>query len=174
MGLLLFSTVVKNKEEINHHNSEIILQNRLQKHQKTSNFIQNDKHKNSPIESGIQYQKLAEAANACYLLLQDIKSEIRIGSKNPDNLLYVCYLVRNEILDRIEKYRWSLNTPIIVPMMPGENKNLSVVLNILTQNINSCAENISYYEECHEILNKEDFYYDFEHRVPPHAKSIFK
>ena len=82
-------------------------------------------------------------------------------------------MVRSEILDRIEKFRGNLNTPIVVPMMPGENKTLQVVMNILTQNINTCAENISYYDECHEILRKDDFYYDFERKVPPHARSNF-
>lgn len=125
-------------------------------------------------ENGIQYQKLAESINGCYLMLQDIKNEIRIGNENPDHLFYVCYLVRGEILDRIDKYKWNLNTPIIVPMMPGENKTLQIVLNILKQNINSCAQNISYYNECHEILRKDDFYFYFESGIPPNAKSNFQ
>ncbi len=177
IGLLLFTTVLKNKEEEdNNLNSEVISGSYSAKpinEQKTTySTVQNKIPKNN-MESGIQYQKLAETANGCYLLLQDIKSEIRTGNEKPDHLLYVCYLVRSEILDRIEKFRWNLNTPIVVPMMPGENKTLQVVMNILTQNINTCAENISYYDECHEILRKDDFYYDFERKVPPHARSNF-
>lgn len=175
IGLLLFTTVIKNKKEED-NNLNVISQSYSAKpsydQKNTYSPLQNEKPTNH-MESGIQYQKLAETANGCYMLLQDIKGEVREGNKKPDHLLYVCYLVRSEILDRIEKFKWNLNTPIVVPMIPGENKTLKVVMNVLTQNINNCAENISYYDECCEILRKDDFFYDFESRVPPHARSNF-
>lgn len=174
IGLLLFTTVIKNKKE-DDNNLNVISQSYSAKpsyNQKNTSPLQNEEPTNH-IESGIQYQKLAETANGCYLLLQDIKGEIIAGNEKPDHLLYVCYLVRSEILDRIEKFKWNFNTPIVVPMIPEENKTLKVVLNILTQNITICAKKISYNEECQGILSKDEFFYDFESKVPPHARSNF-
>lgn len=171
-GLLLLTTLLKTKVE----NTENLKSRMMTGKDSENHSVEKEPEKkpikalNINIENGIQYQKLAENAQGCYLLLQDVKTAISSGNNQPDHLLYSCYLMRNEILDRIEKYNWSLNTPIIVPMIPGQNKTLNIVLNILNQNINTCAKNISYNEECQEILNREEFYYEFESRIPPQAK----
>ena len=170
IALLFLTTFIKTKE----NDFNTLSENDLKKSESVDTIIKKTNqtmNKGVNLESGIEYQKLAESANGCYMLLQDIKSAISIGDDKPDHLLYTCYLVRNEILDRIVKFNWSLNTPIVIPMMPGENKTLQIALNILNQNINTCASRISYDEECQEILNKEEFYYEFEQRLPPHARS---
>ncbi|NRS94183.1 hypothetical protein [Frigoriflavimonas asaccharolytica] len=171
IALLFITTAIKTKEQDEElDSSNYMNKSDAKEFENKVNKTNQNMNKGINLGAGIQYQKLAESANGCYMLLQDIKTAINIGDDKPDHLLYTCYLVRNEILDRIDKYKWDLNTPLVVPMMPGENKTLQVALNILNQNINTCAERISYEEECQEILNRKDFYYEFEQRIPPHAR----
>lgn len=178
IALFLFTFALKNKEDFEKElSSTNIIEAASPKMPLQQSSVKDVKPINQDsrglVQSGKQYQELAKTANACYLVLQDVKLAIKNGNLGSDHLFYVCYMFRTDILDRIDKYKWSLGTPIVVPMMPGENKTLQTTINILLQNINTCAEMTSTEEECQEILEKDDFYYELEERIPPHAKSTF-
>lgn len=173
--ILVFAISLKT-ENLTKENSikdtELENHNHISEKPTSHNHINTNKMENH-FDKGIEYNELAKCFNATYLMLQDVKNEM-LQNSNPQNLFLVCLLVRNEVLDRIEKYNWNMQTPIFIPMMPLQNKTLIGAVNMLMENVKTCGDYLECIEECYEILQKKEFYYTFNEKVPQNIKNMLK
>ncbi|MFH2142618.1 MAG: hypothetical protein ABIJ97_09365 [Bacteroidota bacterium] len=83
-------------------------------------------------KKGIEYNNLAQGFNALYVMINEI--EVKIQNQSSDDyselyeeIFFLAYLCRREILDRMETYNWDLATPIIVPMISKGKLTLTFV-----------------------------------------------
>ena len=121
----------------------------------------------------LEYKKLAKAFNGNYQMLQSIilKSENE-GIKDDLNIL--AYLSRKEIMDRMEKYNWSMNNRISIPSMPGDKKTLIYAFNQTIGKMTELALLNDYSEEVEEILEKGSLFFAIDESIPEHIKAKMK
>lgn len=121
----------------------------------------------------LEYNNLAKSLNGIYQMLNDTirkRNQINIS----EDLLVIAYISRVEIIDRIAIYRWSGNTRIIIPMMPGTNKTLDYALTQTIDRLVMIGNEIGIEEEIEDVLNKGALFYRIENEIPESIKKIIK
>lgn len=123
------------------------------------------------LRKSLEYNKLAQAFNGQYQMLQNLLS-------NPDaedfenDLLTLAYIGRREILNRMEEYNWKMNGRIVVPMMPGNQKTLADAYQNTIGRLLSFSEEKGYYSEVKDILDGGELYGEFDQNIPEHLKKM--
>jgi hypothetical protein len=130
----------------------------------------------TPSQKGIEYNKLAMAFNGMYLIINEVESKTLNGDTYEvyaiieKELMMVAYMYRINIIDRIEKYRWDFNTPIVVPNLSEETTTLENVYNATFEKLTGLADVLSIGNEIKSILKKGDHFYKTEDSLPEHIK----
>ena len=123
-------------------------------------------------KKGTEFKKLAEGFNGTYAMINEFEMQIANNQFSVEDLYIISYLIRREILDRIELYNWNMNTPIIIPLMSKGRLTLNFAFQQTVIRMHKIAESIDLYDEIIGILNKDDIYYEIENTIPSHIKKV--
>lgn len=122
-------------------------------------------------KKGLEYNKLAQAFNGHYQMLQQVIEK----SKHEDvavDIHILAFIGRKEIIDRMEIINYKMETRIIVPMMPGENKTLAYAYHQTIGVLMELGMNQGCLEKVQNILDKGDLYFELEKTIPSHIKTM--
>jgi len=119
----------------------------------------------------LEYNKLAQAFNGQYQMLQNLLSNPDADNLQ-DDLFTLAYIGRREILNRMEEYNWKLNGRIVIPMMPGNKKTLADAYQNTIGKLLSFSEELGYYSQVKDILDGGQLYEEFEQNIPEHIKKM--
>lgn len=123
------------------------------------------------LKKGLEYNKLAKAFNGHYQMLQELISKSQHEDIGND-LFILSYIGRKEIIDRMEEYKWNMNGPIVVPMMPGDRKTIAFAFQQTIGKLIELGESEGYSEEVQEILDKGNLYFELDKSIPEFMKKI--
>lgn len=121
------------------------------------------------LKNGFEYNNLANAMNAMYISLQDIMRKMESSpdrSEFAKEILFLAYVSRRSIWDRMEKYGWSMELTISVPSISRDRVKLTYALGQTSGRVNTLAREIGIKELANEILVKGKAYYEFESTLP--------
>lgn len=122
---------------------------------------------------GLEYNKLAKSLNGIYQMIDNLIKK-RYSADINEEMLVVAYLSRIEIIDRLVKYKWAGNTPIVVPMMPGYKKTLGYALTQTIERLVEISDEVGFKEEVEEVLDRGMLFYKVEAEIPESLKKRFK
>lgn len=123
------------------------------------------------LKRSLEYNKLAKAFNGYYQMIQQLIEKAEYEDIS-EELFNMAFLVRVEILDRMEIINYKMSTRIVVPMMPGNKKTLEYAYLQTIGKLTVLGESQGYTEEIKEILEKGDLYYELERTLPLDVKNM--
>jgi hypothetical protein len=128
------------------------------------------------LQKGVEYSNLAQGFNATYIMINDLEIKIQNNSTDDyselyEEIFFLSYLCRREILDRMETYNWDMVTPIIVPMISKNKLTLACVFQQTVLKLVALAEKTLLLEEVTEILEKGDLYFEIDDSIPDNLKN---
>jgi len=127
-------------------------------------------------KKGNEYNKLAKSINGIYILLNQLKSELKsinIEIDYEEQLSFFAFISRIEILDRIDKYKWPHTTPIVVPSISKKLITLEKALQNSVYEIVVFSEEFDYSHYITAILEKRKEFYDIQSRIPEPLMEMF-
>lgn len=86
-------------------------------------------------KKGIELNNLAKYFSMVYLQLNELELKIKNAKDKEsylEDLFVLAYISRKEIIDRIEEYKWSWTTPI---MMPPISKGFIQIIDIYKKTV---------------------------------------
>lgn len=122
-------------------------------------------------KKGLEYNKLAQAFNGHYQMLQQIIPKSQHEDVR-DDLFLLAFIGRKEIIDRMEEYNWNMNGPIVIPMMPGQRKTLAYAFQQTIGKLMELGETTGYSEQIQEILDKGTLYFELDKSIPDFMKKM--
>lgn len=126
---------------------------------------------------GIEYNKLAMAFNGIVLILDNLDERALNGGTNEvyeqieKDVILVAYMYRINIIDRIEKYKWSFTTPIKVPNISSNLTTLSNAYNNTFEMISNLAHDLNVEAVVKNILEKGESFNKLEQSLPSELKN---
>jgi len=127
-------------------------------------------------KKGNEYNKLAKSINGIYILLKQLKVEFESMNIEIDyemQLSFFAFISRIEIFDRIDKYKWSYSTPIVVPSINKRRITLEKALNASVYEVVAFSEEFDYSHYITAILEKRKEFYDIESIIPSSLMKMF-
>lgn len=116
-----------------------------------------------------EFSKLAQAFNGYYPFLNETKSN---SEATVDDLFILAWLGRKEIIDRMEEYKWNLNSKIKVPSFPSNDATLGQLFNLTIGELVVLSEENDCVNEITEILDRGELFYSLESRIPKYIKGM--
>ncbi len=110
-------------------------------------------------KKGLEYNKLAQAFNGLYQMIQETIQKAQYNDVR-DDLFAIAYVGRKEIIDRMDEYNWSLETSIVIPMMPGQRTTLLFAYQQTIGKLIELSEIEGYLNEIEEILDKGNLFFE--------------
>lgn len=123
------------------------------------------------LKKGLEYNKLAQAFNGHYQMLQQLIPKSQTEDVR-DDIFLLAYIGRKEIIDRMEEYNWNMNGSIVIPMMPGHKKTLVFAFQQTIGKLMELGETEGYSEEVQEILDKGSLYFELDRTIPDFMKKM--
>lgn len=117
---------------------------------------------------GLELNRLAKGFNGVKLMLMSIDD----GKIENETLYILAYISRREIIDRIERFKWNISNPIIVPSISTGRISIAFALQNTVSYIVTLAEETGNYYEIKEILDKGEMYYTIQDSLPSYIKNI--
>jgi hypothetical protein len=127
------------------------------------------------LKKGNEYNKLAKSFNGVYLSLQELKSEFENQNIEIDyeqQLAFLAFISRIEILDRMDLYKWPLTTPISIPNMSKSLITLATAYKNTILEIINFSETFDIVDSINAILDKKEDFYIIEKSIPNYLKNI--
>jgi len=128
-------------------------------------------------ERGSEYNKLAKAFNGIYVLLMDLEQNLKTNpsSKNDcmEDILFIAYLFRKEVLDRMLKYNWPITTSMYVPMISKDKINLNFAFTKVSNLIMLNSELINNSDDVIEVIERGDLFTEIDENIPIQFKQLF-
>jgi hypothetical protein len=121
-------------------------------------------------KEGAEFMDLTRSMNGLYGMLQELIPRIEENydySEFKEDILVLSYFARKGILDRMEKYNWSMERPIYVPSIKKGNITLLYAFSQTVQKLATVASEIGYSDLYEEVLNRGEAYYEVEKILPP-------
>lgn len=121
------------------------------------------------LKAGAEYNKLAKSMNGMNIMIQDLIPKIERSynySEFEGDILFIAYVARKGVLDRMEQYNWSMDAKIVVPTI---NKGLITLMYAFTQtvgNLQIIAEQLELSKLVEEVMDKGKAYYELERNLP--------
>jgi len=120
-----------------------------------------------------EYNKLAKGFNGAYAMINEVELKINEDEYQLEqDLFIIAYIIRREVLDRIEKYNWHMNTPIIIPLMSRSRVTLNFAIQQTVLRLHKISEILNIQDVIIAILDKDDAYYEIEKEIPSHMLNI--
>lgn len=119
----------------------------------------------------IEYNNLAKAFNGYYQRIQQLNEKAAYQDIGTE-LIDVAFLVRVEIIDRMDIINYKMSTRIVVPMMPGNKKTLEYAYLQTVGKLVTLAESQGLKQKVEEILEKGDLFYEIERTLPIDVKKM--
>lgn len=121
------------------------------------------------LKAGAEYNKLAKSMNGMNIMIQDLIPKIERSynySEFEGDILFIAYVARKGVLDRMEQYNWSMDAKIVVPTI---SKGLITLMYAFTQtvgNLQIIAEQLELSKLVEEVMDKGKAYYELERNLP--------
>lgn len=126
---------------------------------------------------GIEYNDLAKAFNGIIQIVKEIEDKMtstRLTNfefeKVENEVIMVAYLCRINIINRMDRYNWSLTTPIHVPNISSERTTLKIAYDMTVGEVSSLAKDMSISDVVQSVLEKGHHFYKFENGLPVNFK----
>jgi len=126
----------------------------------------------------LDLNRIAVGVGKSIKLIADLEIKIHNNSdvyEYKDDLYFVAYICRVSILDRLESNPWiGITTPISVPMglFKTRKETIYTSLMLTVEKLKRIASlNIGVFQAVESILQKEQFFYEFESALPTNIKS---
>lgn len=131
---------------------------------------------NRPKGSGTQYNKMAMAINGMIIILQEVEN--KINEFPPDDefekieqqVVMIAYLSRLNIIDRLAKYNWNFNTPIIVPNISQTPVSLEKAYEMTVGHVQNLASDLGITDVVQGILGRNEEFTTFENSLPKEVR----
>ena len=127
------------------------------------------------LKKNVEYNKMAKSIDGIYTLLKQLKIEFKAMNIDIDYKLQLSFLAcisRTEILDKIDKYKWSCKSPIVVPSISKKNIVLEEAIQNSVDEILIFSEEFGYEYYIQKILNKEIEFYFIENELPKSLRNM--
>ena len=129
------------------------------------------------LKKGIEFNKMAKGFNGTFVMINELESNIDTSyssdySDLEQDLFFLAYICRREILDRLEEYNWSMTAPIIVPMMSRGRLTVASAFQKTIGRLYEMAEQLGISQRINDVLDKGTSYYEFDRAIPGHLKNI--
>lgn len=124
-------------------------------------------------EKGKELNKMVISFAKLHLMLNELADKIEgtiDADEHKEELLVTAYLFRREIIFRLNRYKWSMNTPLLIP---GISSNRIVLLTIFQQTINkilSLSRKIDLEDTAQEIMDGKEAYFELDKALPNYIK----
>lgn len=125
------------------------------------------------IQKGLEYNKLAKAFNGNYIMLHTAIQSSNSGVNIIPDIYILAYLGRKEILDRIDKYKWNMNSPIAIPMISSSRITLLMAYQATIGEVMRIASEKGILDKTSEILEGGPAYFEMDRTVPASYKNMF-
>lgn len=123
-------------------------------------------------KKGIEYNNLAKAFNGHSQMLSQLELKLENEDEDVTEDFYVlAYLGRKEIIDRLEEYKWNMNSLIVVPNLGGRTTVVSAMQMTISR-LTLLAQENNLLEEVQEIMNKGDLYFELDKTIPDYIKKL--
>lgn len=122
---------------------------------------------------GIEFNKMAKSLNGLYLMIDEIRQKKDFEDVTSD-LFLASYLMKIEVFNRMDIYKWTLKTPIYAPMIPGVSKNLEYALHQTFGRIMEIGNELGYQEEIDEIFSEGELFTEIQNNIPNNVKNLLK
>jgi hypothetical protein len=119
-----------------------------------------------------EYTLLGHSMNSVAIMLNDLMTKYDSRDDDDDfkeEIYLIAYVARKGILDRLEKYEWSMEGPILVPSINPKNISLFYAYGKTILLIKSISIELNVNYEVENILKKENGYYELENVLPEQA-----
>lgn len=128
-------------------------------------------------KKGIAYNDLAKSFNAFCLMLTELKEKISNSNVEEaeqyfQELYIIAFVGRNEIIEKMNEFNWSMNTPIVVPALSNKRQPLAFAFQHTIGELTKLSDTLGILEEINEILDKKSLYYQIEELVPTYLKNL--
>jgi hypothetical protein len=114
------------------------------------------------------YVNLGHSINIVILKLSEIFEKHKAGDSHDlkEGIYLVAYAARKGIVDRIDKYDWNMEGPILIPAISPNNITLDTAYANSVLLIKDLSRELNLELEVEGILEKQNFYYEFESMLP--------
>ncbi len=113
-------------------------------------------------ERGLEYNKLAISFNSVYKLLQQFESNIDFNPDPEYDIQAIAYIIQRDIRNRLDKYSWDWNSPIVIPMISSEETTLETAYEKTANNLVKLSTKLGYSNDVRKIFEKEDLYFELD------------
>lgn len=107
-------------------------------------------------KKGIEFNKVAQALNASYILINELEykrnNDLMDGSSE-ESFTLIAFVVRRDILNRINEYNWDMMTSIIVPAMSNRRITLMLAYTQVVDRLITMCEDTFFEDKIKAILD---------------------
>ena len=123
------------------------------------------------LKRGTEFHEIAKSFNSFNLLLNQTIAKSQTEDIT-QNLYFLAYMGRLELLDRFYEYKWPLNTLIIVPSISNTRIPLKEAFSMTITRLLATADASNDLDEVTEILEKGQLYHDLDKSIPEFMKKM--
>ncbi len=115
-----------------------------------------------------EYGKMANSINKVNKMIQDLISEnggISDIDEFTERILFIAYLIRKSVNDRMDMNNWPWETNMMVPSISRGVITLWVAWSKIVGDLNIIADQLELTDRVKEIMENNDVYYEYERSI---------
>jgi hypothetical protein len=127
-------------------------------------------------KTGIEFNNLAKEINGMNVALQDLIPKIERSynhSEFSEEIMVLAYVARRGVLDRLEKYNWTMDAKISVPTIDRGQITLMYALSQTVVKLQILSVKLEMSDIVEEIMERGDAYYQLERILPKEVTENF-
>lgn len=128
-------------------------------------------------KSGLDLNKVAKTLDTINLMLKEITPKIDNSYDNSQfagEVFMVAYAFRKNVIDIIDDNNWGINVKIMVSSFESRRISLTDIYTKIYNSIIRISELTDCYSEVENILEKGNYYYEFESVLPKEVLESLK
>lgn len=125
------------------------------------------------LKPGIEFNNLAKTVNGMNVMIQDIIPKIARShdySEFTDDVLVLAYIARKGVLDRMEKYKWSMDAKLFAPTIKCGPITLAYAYTQTVDKLHIIVSQLDLSEIVEEIMEKGEMYFQIDRNMPDKVK----
>ena len=127
-------------------------------------------------KTGIEFNNLAKEINGMNVALQELIPKIERNydhSEFSEEIMVLAYVARRGVLDRLEKFNWTMDAKISVPTIDRGQITLMYALSQTVVKLQMLSVKLEISDIVEEIMERGDAYYQLERILPKEVTESF-
>jgi hypothetical protein len=121
------------------------------------------------LKAGREFNKVAKAMNGMNVMIQELIPRIERSydkSEFKEDILVLAFISKRGVLDRLEKYNWTMDAKIIVPTIDRGRITLTYALMQTVGKVSMIAAELEMSEVVQEVMEGGNAYRELEKHLP--------